>query len=163
MSPLTFNPRPERRPGIDPVGLPNPGNREAYARHLATHKYLTDVPQLTSDQVSAIGVLVSRLIGGNPMREVERDAERLLPGLDCELRDGLLHDGIIWCLSQADLANFRASDVVKFVTIDSPIPCCPACSKTHNKRFTLDEATELPLADCTAEPGCRCVYRPVAG
>ncbi len=163
MSPLTFSDRPEHRQLVNPLDMPHPSNREAYARHLATHKYLTDVPQLTPEQVGAIGILVSRLIAGSPIQQVERDAERLVPDLDSELRKGLLHDGVTWCLSQADLANFRASGVVKFVTIDSPSPCCLACAKMYGKRFSLDEAPALPMVDCAAESGCRCVYRPVAG
>ena len=144
---------------IDLNSRPHPANRVAYARHVAHHDYLSDVPQFSKGEGQAIGLLVSRMLAGAPMNVVERGAERLMPGISKALRRGVLYDGMTWCLSQADLAAFRAFGGSDSVTVEFVTPCCAACEEIHGKHYTLDNVPELPIVDCTAERGCRCVYK----
>jgi hypothetical protein len=60
-------------------------------------------------------------------------------------------------------ASFADSGIEKVQILGSGLPDeCATCHKISHRRFTVADAPELPLMDCTCPDGCRCVLVAVA-
>ena len=53
--------------------------------------------------------------------------------------------------------QMRVAHVTHFAAAGS----CPVCTSFNGQKWRIDQAPELPHAQCTHQYGCRCLYQPV--
>ncbi|HEV2396066.1 MAG TPA: SAP domain-containing protein [Candidatus Sulfotelmatobacter sp.] len=94
-------------------------------------------------------------------RHAPRD---LLAGLNTGIRlDAETAARMIFFLARhtEDTRQWRELDI-KFVTHFAAVGSCPTCTTLNGKKWSIDEAPELPSAECSNDDlGCRCLYQPV--
>ncbi len=87
-----------------------------------------------------------------------------------ELREAVPLDGMTaiqamlilnaWVANQNNLANLRASGVVRAVQILPPADCALA-QGLAKRNYSFDECPEIPVAECRRSYGCACCYTAV--
>jgi hypothetical protein len=69
---------------------------------------------------------------------------------------------VLFCgQTQAKLAQFRRMGCTKVEVMGTDASSCPECRRIAGKKYRIDDAPEVPCANCTNELGCRCMLMPV--
>lgn len=91
---------------------------------------------------------------------------QILAGLDTGIRlDAETAARMIFFLARhvEDIRQWRELGV-RFVAHFAGAGACSICTALNGKKWSIDEAPELPSAECSNDDlGCRCLYQPVIG